>query len=127
MIRAIPAPKQIRNDHRGSGEADGYATAEEQSDADGAANRHHGELPLAKAAMKTFDLLPMKAPRSQCSCLAGQSWLATAGASTMRLIFFFRTSDNRLYIVHCVVQVKGDSQSVMPIRGNDSALRKFLH
>ena len=47
--------KQIgKNDCRAC-EADGYAASQEEAYADGAANRHHCELPLAKTAVEAVD------------------------------------------------------------------------
>jgi hypothetical protein len=46
--------QKVRNDDGGAGKANGNATSQKQSDTNGAAYRHHGELPLAQAALKTF-------------------------------------------------------------------------
>ena len=52
-MRAIPAPKKVGNDDGGASEANGDAASQKQADTDGAAYRHHGELPLTQATVKT--------------------------------------------------------------------------
>ena len=46
--------QKIRKNDGGSSQANGDTASQEQTDADGAANGHHGQLPLAQAAVKTF-------------------------------------------------------------------------
>ena len=47
--------QKIGKNHGGSSEANGYTASQEQTYADGAANGHHGELPLTQPAVETFD------------------------------------------------------------------------
>ena len=60
--------ENIGKNHGRAGEADGNAASQKQPDADGAANGHHGELPLAQTAMETFHfrhgklVLPVRLP-----------------------------------------------------------------
>ena len=46
--------QKIGQNDGGPGEANSDAASQKQTHADGAANGHHGELPLAQAAVKTF-------------------------------------------------------------------------
>ena len=47
-------PQKIGENDGGSSEANGDAASQKQTDTDGAANGHHGELPLPQSAVKTF-------------------------------------------------------------------------
>ena len=46
--------EKIRNNHAGPGEFDGHTAAKKKSDADCAANRDHGELPLAQSPLQSI-------------------------------------------------------------------------
>ncbi len=46
--------QKIGKNDRGSGKANGYTAAQKQTHADGAAERHHRQLPLAKTPVQAF-------------------------------------------------------------------------
>ena len=48
--------QKIRKNDRRSSQSNGVPAPQKQSNADGASDGHHGELPLAETAMKTFGL-----------------------------------------------------------------------